>query len=188
MRRTLLLGAFALAAVACRDDQKTAPPIVAPSPEAAMLDSADQVAFGVRYGLTDAGVKRGELFADTAYIFDETTRFEFRKVRVEFNTAQGVKDGTLTAKRGLYSTRYGMLEGYGDVVLVTTDGKKLTSQELKYNQATNQITTDSAFVAEDGNRIQRGVGLVTDPKLTVVKIKSQASGEVRRVPVPQGRP
>ena len=188
MTNAFYLTVVMLVLAACGDDQKAAPPIVAPSPEAAMLDSADQVAFGVRYALTDAGVKRGELFADTAYIFDETTRFEFRKVRVDFNTSQGVKDGTLTARRGLYNTRYGMLEGYGDVVVVTTDGKKLTSPELKYNQATNQITTDSAFVFEDKDRIQRGVGLMTDPKLTVVRIKSKASGEVKRVPVPQGRP
>jgi LPS export ABC transporter protein LptC len=188
VRRALVLGAALLAAAACRDDRKTAPPIVAPSPAAAMLDSADQVAFGVRYGLTDAGVKRGELFADTAYIFDETTRFEFRKVRVEFNTALGVKDGVLTAKRGLYNTRFGMLEGYGDVVVTTTDGKKLSSPELKYNQATNQITTDSAFVFDDGKFVQRGIGLVTDPRLTRVQINRASSGVARRVPVPAGRP
>jgi len=185
MRRGTLLAAL-VAAVACRDETKTRPPIMAP--ESALLDSAEHVMFKVRYNLTTAGVKRGELLADTAFVFDETTRMEFRKVRVDFNTSQGVKDGVLTAKRGTWNSRFGMLEGYGDVVVVTTDGKKLTSPELKYNQATNQITTDSAFVFDDGKMVQRGIGLRTDPRLTQVEILRQASGVVRKVPVPQGKP
>jgi LPS export ABC transporter protein LptC len=176
---------IALTAAACTED-RALPPVAARAPS--LADSADQVMFLVRHSLADNGVKRGELTADTGYVFQSSSRYEFRKVRVEFNTPTGVKDGTLTAKRGVYMTRFGQLEAYGDVVVITTDGKKLTSQELRYNQATNEIATDSAFVFEDGQRIQRGVGLRTDPKLSRIQILGQASGEVKRVPVPQGRP
>ena len=48
---------------------------------------------GVRMLLTDRGVQRGELFADTAYVFDDRHRFELRKVRATFNTTTGAKDG-----------------------------------------------------------------------------------------------
>jgi hypothetical protein len=44
---------------------------------------------GVRMLLTDRGVQRGELFADTGYVFDDQTRFELRKVRATFNTSTG---------------------------------------------------------------------------------------------------
>ena len=40
---------------------------------------------------------RGELFADTAYVFDDQSRFELRKVRATFNTSTGTKDGVMSA-------------------------------------------------------------------------------------------
>jgi LPS export ABC transporter protein LptC len=172
-------------AAACTDD-RALPPVQARA--SSLADSADQVMFQVTYGLADAGVKRGELKADTGYVFQASSRYEFRNVHVDFNTATGVKDGTLTAKRGVYMTRFGQLEAYGNVVVLTTDGKKLTSPELKYNQATNEILTDSAFVFDDGKIIQRGVGLRTDPKLTRIRVLGKASGEVKKVPIPQGKP
>jgi len=185
-RRVRMLGVLTAAvavAAACGGDAKSRPPIVAP--QSSMLDSAEQFMLGVTYTLTNEGVKRGELVADTGYVFDETTRFEFRKVRVDFNTATGVKDGTLTARRGTYSQRLGVLEGWGDVVVVTQDGKKLTSPMLRYNKATDEISTDSAFVFDDGKMVRRGVGMRTDPRLSRVQILRGASGVVREVPVPQ---
>ena len=78
---------------------------------ATMADSAEQVMIGVRMLLTDRGVQRGELFADTAYVFDDQTRFELRKVRATFNTATGTKDGVLSADRGRYNQRDGEAGG-----------------------------------------------------------------------------
>lgn len=187
MRRRTLAGTLAAAVVlaACGDD-KAQPPVV--GPRASLADSADQVMIIVRYGLTDAGVKRGELVADTTYSFDENSRYEFRGVKVDFNTPQGVKNGTLTAKRGTYNTRFGVLEAFGDVRVVTQDGKKLSSPQLRYNQQTNEISTDSAFVFDDGKMVQRGIGMKTDPNLTRVQVMRNASTTVKNVQVPTGQP
>jgi len=186
-RRRALVGALAaaLTLTACGDD-KAQPPVV--GPRASLADSADQVMMVVRYGLTDAGVRRGELLADTTYSFDDNSRYEFRGVRVDFNTPQGVKNGTLTAKRGTYNTRFGLLEAFGDVRVVTQDGKKLTSPQLRYNQQTNEISTDSAFVFDDGKMVQRGIGMKTDPNLTRVQVMRNASTTVKNVQVPTGKP
>ena len=186
-RRRALVGALAaaLTLTACGDD-KAQPPVV--GPRASLADSADQVMMVVRYGLTDAGVRRGELLADTTYSFDDNSRYEFRGVRVDFNTPQGVKNGTLTAKRGTYNTRFGLLEAFGDVRVVTQDGKKLTSPQLRYNQQTNEISTDSAFVFDDGRMVQRGIGMKTDPNLTRVQVMRNASTTVKNVQVPTGKP
>lgn len=186
-RRTAAPVALAIAALtmACGDDRAT-PPVAAPAP--GLLDSADQVLFNVGYNLADAGVKRGELKADTAYAFQEGSRFEFRNVRVDFNTPQGVKNGYMTAKRGTYDVRIGRFEGFGNVVVVTNDGRKLTSPQLKYDQGSNEIATDSAFVFEDARQLQRGVGLRTDPNLTRIQVLSKWSGVIRKVQVPSGTP
>jgi len=79
-RRVWFAAAALLVAVACRK-QGSAPPV---KRGVTMADSAEQVMVGVRMLLTDRGVQRGELFADTAYVFDDQTRFELRKVRATF--------------------------------------------------------------------------------------------------------
>jgi LPS export ABC transporter protein LptC len=167
MRRGVWLAAAALfVALACRK-QGAAPPI---KRGVTMADSAEQIMLGVRMLLTDRGVQRGELFADTGYVFDEQTRFELRKVRATFNTSTGTKDGVLSADRGLYNQRESRLEGFGHVVIVTTEGKRLTSPHMKYLQLQNEVSSDSAFTLVEPGRTVSGIGFRADPQLTRVQI------------------
>src|SRR5215218_3414307 len=129
-----LAAAGLLAALACRK-QGSAPPV---KRGATLADSAEQVMLGVRMLLTDHGVQRGEMFADTAYVFEDQTRFELRKVRATFNTSTGMRDGVMSADRGRYSTRDETLEGFGNVVIVTNEGRRLTSPHIKYVKNANE--------------------------------------------------
>lgn len=165
-----LVSVAALAGTACR---KSAQPPVSTN---ATADSADQVMVEVRSLLTNAGVQRGELFADTAYVFDDNSRFEFRNVRTIFNTSTGVQDGTMKARRGLYDIRNGILEGFGDVEIVTNDGKRVTSPHLRYDQGRNLVTSDSAYTLREGSSVQRGVGFETDPQLNRFQCKASCGG------------
>ncbi len=165
--RVLPFVAFAtLLACGC-DGKGSALPVQA---KASLADSAEQVMFNVRTLLTERGVQRGELFADTAYIFNENTRFELRKVRTTFNTATGVKDGVMSADRGRYDVRQQVLEGFGNVVIITNDGKKLTSPQLKYTQGLNEVSSDTSFVLIQPSGTSSGIGLRADPQLTRVKV------------------
>jgi LPS export ABC transporter protein LptC len=170
--RMCLAVAALLAAVACKK-QGSAPPV---KRTATMADSAEQVMSGVRMLLTDRGVQRGELFADSAYVFDDQTRFELRKVRATFNTSTGTKDGVLTADRGLYNQREAKLEGFGNVVIVTTEGKRLTSPHMRYMQAQNEMSSDSAFTLVEPGRSLSGVGFRADPQLTRVVVLKAGEG------------
>lgn len=167
-----LLAALVVAGglAACQDANR--PPVSTNT----LADSADQVMYDVRSVITNSGVQRGELFADTAYVFDDNRRFEFRVVKVEFNKATGVKDGVMKAKRGRYDIGNGVLEGFGDVEIVTTDGRKITSPHLRYDQARNLVSSDSAFVMSEGGRVQRGVGFEADPQLNRFVCKSRCGG------------
>jgi LPS export ABC transporter protein LptC len=79
----------------------------------------------------------------------------------------------LSADRGLYNQRESKLEGYGNVVIVTTEGKRLTSPHMKYLQALNEVSSDSAFTLVEPGRSLSGVGFRADPQLTrVVVLKS----------------
>jgi LPS export ABC transporter protein LptC len=154
---------FALAVTAvggCKDTKQ--PPVSISAP----ADTAEQVGFNVRTLLTGNGVQRGELQADTMYVYNDQTKFDFRNARVKFNTETGAPNGNMRADRGIYDQRTQVLEGFGNVVVTTLDGKKLTSPHLKFNQVTNEISSDTTFRMTAGNRTQSGVGFKTDPNLS----------------------
>jgi LPS export ABC transporter protein LptC len=165
--RPLVLALLAFVGVAACQKKGAAPPV---KRGRTMADSAEQVMLNVRMLLVDRGVQRGEMFADTAYVFDDNTRFEFRKVRATFNTTTGTKDGVMSADRGRYSMREQILEGFGNVVIVTTEGKRLSSPHLKYSQGLNQVSSDTNFTLVEPGRDVSGIGFEADPQLTRVKI------------------
>jgi LPS export ABC transporter protein LptC len=137
-----------------------------PAKTSTIPDSADFVIFGMRTLLADQGVAKGELLSDTAFSYDDGTRLDLRRINLTFRTAQGVKDGILTAKTGVYNSRLSRLEARGNVVVVREDSTRLTSPQLVYDQARNQIFTDSAFVINQPNRQQySGIGFESDPRM-----------------------
>lgn len=138
---------------------------------ATAADSADQIMFGVRLDVTDAGVRRAAVQADTAYMYDDNTRTEMRQVHATFFTPTGEQDGVLTSKEGTYNTRLGNMEARGNVVVTATDGRKLESPHLNYDPARNEITSDSSFIVTETNgRKSSGIGFVTDPDLRTMRI------------------
>jgi LPS export ABC transporter protein LptC len=171
MTRWMLMAIAALAVVSC--NKSTQPRVSAAQ---ALADSAQQIMFDVHSLLTDRGVKRGELFADTVYVFNDQTRFLLRRVRAKFNTETGIPNGTLTGDRGTYDLRSGTLEGFGNVVVTSTDGRKLTSNHLKYSQTANEVSSDSAFTLVQLDRIQRGIGFVSDPNIRTFRCHRACSG------------
>lgn len=178
------IGLFALlaGAVAACQDKAAQPPV---GPAVTIADSADQIALKVTIILTDAGVARGTLYADTAFILRDASKFEFRNARVEFNTRQGTKNGTMTGKRATWDASQGIMEGFGDVVITTIDGKKLESPQLKFHRGLNEVSSDTTFRYSDGSRVQEGFGLRTDPQLTRIQVLGRARGRAGPVPVPE---
>jgi LPS export ABC transporter protein LptC len=174
MRRTgisVVLAVLAMAGACKREG--AAPPVQA---HATMADSAEQVMYNVHSLLTDKGVQRGELFADTVYIFDDNTRFELRKVHATFNTSTGAKDGVMSADRGRYNMRQQMLEGFGNVVIITNDGRRLTTPQLRYMQGLNEVSSDTSFTLIKPGQTVSGVGFKSDPQLTRFTILKGAKG------------
>lgn len=151
-------------AAQCPGRKGKATPAVAES--SAIPDSADQVAFGAKVVMTNRGVSNGVLLSDTTIIYDDGTRMELRGVNVTFFTSQGIEDGKMTARKGTYNTRLSRLEASGNVIVVRNDGRRLESQQLVYDQARNQIFTDSAFVLNEAARVFTGIGFESDPQMT----------------------
>ena len=175
MRRSLSL-ALALALIACKANKGTQ---VKAGGET-FADSADQVFYGVEAPLESGGVKRGTLFADTMYVMNDQTRFDFRMGNIEFNTATGVPDGSMRANRGRYDRRQQVLEGWGNVIVKSADGRMLKSPHVVYNQAQDKIWSDTTFEFTEPGRVSSGKGFETNSKLTRKSCKAdcKASGGV----------
>ena len=138
-------------------------------------DSADQVFFGVTAPLENGGVKRGTLTADTMYVMNDQSRFDFINGKVDFNTALGVPDGSMRADRGRYDRRQQQLEGWGNVVVRSADGRMLKSPHLVYNQAQDRIWSDTTFEFTEADRVTTGKAFDANTKLT----RTQCLGECK---------
>jgi LPS export ABC transporter protein LptC len=176
--RLFVASVLVLAAVSCR--KTTKPPTATGVADA---DTADQVLYDVRTPITESGVKRGVLFADTIYVYHDQTLFVMRRVRATFNTENGAPNGTLKGDHGTYDLRTQVLEGYGNVVVTSTKGERLSSNHLKFSQGLNEISSDSAYTLVRANGTQRGVGFRSDPNLAVFRCLSSCGGSA---PVPLG--
>lgn len=182
LRAILSLAAAALLGAACADVNEQRNVIS----ESSSLDSADQVAFGSRTVLTDAGLLRAEIFADTTLFLQQNTRIAMRVVHGVFFNAQGSRDATVTADRAAYDSRAQILEAYGNVVVTSVDGRVLKSPMLRFESTQNQILSDSAFtLTEPDGKEMSGVGFRADPNLqvvTVLQVERGRGGAVRMSP------
>lgn len=150
-------GICVVAAAACRD--ANAPPVAA-KPTAA--DSADQILVRATFLLSTAGIQRGRLDADTAYVLDQESRFDLRRTHVAFTTETGAPQGTMEANRGIYDLRTHILDGTGDVVVKLVDGKMLKSPHVVYNEIAHQISSDTSFTITGPQGTQYGTGFTSN--------------------------
>jgi LPS export ABC transporter protein LptC len=169
------VGCALIVAVACQDQGATPPVTGKASP-----DTADQTLFGIRLVLSDHGVQRALLQADTAFTFEDNTRTELRVVRSTFYTETGVKDATLTSRQGTYNSRSGNMEARGNVVVIAEDGRRLETPQLRYDPGRNEISGDSAFVLTRPEDVLEGIGFVTDPNLTRIRVIRAARGRTTK--------
>jgi LPS export ABC transporter protein LptC len=161
MRRILLVVTL-VAGAACSTNKGTQVKVTTDT----FADSADQVFYGVEAPFENGGIKRGTLYADTMYVMNDQSRFDFLQGRVEFNTQLGVPDGSMRADRGRYDRRAQTLEGWGNVVVKSADGRSLKSPHVVYNQMRDMISSDTTFEFIEADRTTTGNGFETNTSLT----------------------
>jgi LPS export ABC transporter protein LptC len=152
------LAAVALGpALACED------PGARPTTTVQATDSADQVLEGFSHWITKDGIRRSEVQADTAYFYENTQVTQLRNIRVIFYDLNGKESSTLTAKAGTYRWQDGSMQANGKVVVVSPDGRRLQTDTLKYDNATNTISTNTHFVMDRGADHLEGRSFRSDP-------------------------
>src|SRR5207249_10378223 len=119
---------------------------IKPTATIAAPDSADQVLFGMSHYVTNAGIQRAHVRADTAYLYSPAQTSELRNVHITFYDPRGAETSTLTSREGTYHWRGGDMEARGNVVVVRTDGATLRTEVIRYSQARNEVSADKPFV------------------------------------------
>ena len=138
----------------------------------AVLDSADQVLIGMTHYVTEAGVQRARVRADTAYFFSGTQKAELRTVHVTFYDQLGRPTSTLTAREGTQYWRTGDMQARGNVVVVRDkDGGTMRTEMMNYNQARNEVSSDKPFVFDAPDRHIVGEGFTSDPEFKNITAK-----------------
>lgn len=139
----------------------------------AALDSADQVLIGMSHYVTDQGVLRARVRADTAFFFSGTQQAELRNVHVTFYDAAGQPTSTLTSREGTHHWRTGDMEARGNVVVVRNkDGGTMRTEVMDYNQMRNEVSSDRDFVFNSPDRHVEGKGFTSDPEFKKITAKS----------------
>jgi LPS export ABC transporter protein LptC len=126
-------------------------------------DSADQVLEGFSHYVTNDGVRRSRVEADTAFYYEPTQITELHNVKVVFFDIKGAEGSTLTAQQGTYRWQDGSMEAAGNVRVVSPDGRRLTTESLRYDNATNTIMTDKQFSFDRGEEHLEGNSFRSDP-------------------------
>jgi len=163
----LALGGTGLAAflAACIDAG------VRPTGSVESADSADQVLIGMSTQLTDKGVLRSFVEADTAYLYQNPQYMDLRRFTVRMLDGQGNLQSTLTAERGRYESLTGKLDARGNVVVVSPDGRKLMTEHLIYDKTANQISSDSTFRYDGTDGTLSGNGFLSDIDFKNVQVR-----------------
>ena len=141
---------------------------IKPTATISAADSADQVLVGMSHFVTNAGIQRAHVRADTAYFYSPSQTAELRNVHITFYDTRGDQTSTLTSREGTYHWRSGDMEARGNVVVVRIDGATLRTEVLHYSQAKSQVSSDRPFVFDEPTRHIEGEGFTSDPDFKVV--------------------
>jgi LPS export ABC transporter protein LptC len=132
----------------------------------AAADTADQLMIGLTQYITEKGVRKAYLEADTAFLYENAGRADLKKVKVTFFGTVGDTSSVVTGKIGFYDWRTGKMETREDVLVVLSNGGRLTTSVLRYDQTKNEVSTDQHYVYVGPDQNMEGEGFTTDPALS----------------------
>jgi LPS export ABC transporter protein LptC len=149
-----------------------------PSATITAADTADQVLIDMTHYVTNDGVVRARVRADTAFFYQNSQSVEMHNVHITFYDTDGHETSTMSAKDGTYHWATGDMEGRGNCVVVGAgDGRTLRSEVMRYKQATNQVSSDQPFDFVGPGRHVQGQGFTSDPDFrNVTALKPTGTG------------
>ena len=101
---------------------------------------------------------------------------------MDFFDDKAVRSSELTAHQGEIQQQSRDMTARGQVVLQTTEGTRMTTEELRFSNNNQQITSDKLVRVERQGDVLEGTGFASDPNLHHFEFKTQVHATVRRKP------
>jgi lipopolysaccharide export system protein LptC len=152
------------------------PPAV-PGPSSGELPDQEVSDFSVTE--TDAGKPQWTLYARDAAIYNARNAIVARGVRIDFFDEQGKRSSTLTAREGEMNQLHRDMVARGNVVLQTTEGTRMSTEELQFLNQRQRIISDKFVRVERAGDVLTGVGFESDPNLEHFEFKRRVQATVR---------
>ena len=152
---------------------------VSPGPSSGELPDQEVSDFAITE--TDQGRVEWKLYARDAATFTTRNLVLAHQVRIDFFDEDGSKSSELVAREGEINSRTRNMTARGNVVLQTTEGTRLSSEELRFLNREQQIVVpdDQLVRVERGGDVLTGYGFVSDPDLSRFEFKRQVKATVR---------
>jgi LPS export ABC transporter protein LptC len=165
----LLVGVVAVAG--CTDIEQAS----GPDQDAARLP--DQQIYDYRLIDSEAGVTQWILGSQRMEKYAGREDVELYDLEMQFYD-EGKYFSTLTAERGRANLQTKNLFAWGNVVVVTTDGRRLETEELHYDDAAGRIYNDVYNRFTWGEDMMTGNHLEATPDLKYLEIKEKVNADM----------
>lgn len=126
---------------------------------------------------TEAGQRRWVLDSSRMQKFPDREELELFDVHMDFYR-DGAYYSTLTSQRGRANPARKDLFAWGAVVVTTVDGRRLETEELRYDNASGRITNEVFNRFTRGDDVATGYGLVATPALDYFELKEFVDASV----------
>lgn len=139
---------------------------------------------------TDRGRPQWKLYARYAATYTARNVVVARAVRVDFFDEQARHSSTLTAREGELNQRTRNMTARGNVVLQTTEGTRLSTEELRFLNRENRIVVpdDRLVRVQREKDVLTGYGFESDPDLRRYEFKRSVKATVHAEPPPEPAP
>jgi LPS export ABC transporter protein LptC len=169
----LLCAAFCLG---CSQGEDPPAPTTVAEGEAAG-PPPDQVLFDATITDTTEGDRRWILDSERLEKQTKSDMAELYTVHMDFYKADTLYS-TLTSERGRANLKTKLLHAWGNVVVVTRDGRRLETEELTYDNARGRIHNEVFNRFTRGEDVMTGIGMEATPELDYFELKNEVAADV----------
>jgi LPS export ABC transporter protein LptC len=133
--------------------------------------NADNIVVGLTHNMTNNGLRRALLFADTAYVYEDSASMDLRNVKLTLFDDLGRKTADLRSRRGKLNTVTRAMVATGDVDLTTVEsGRRIRTQELNYDPQADRVWSNKPTEMREGGTVLNGTGFTADSRMRNVQV------------------
>ena len=128
---------------------------------------------------TDSGRAQWTLFSKQALTYQARDLVQARTLRILFFDEKGARSSELIAREGELYQRSRDMVARGKVVLLTVEGWRMSTEEMRFSNSTNRITSDVLVRVEKEGSVLEGIGFESDPNLQNFVFRKQIRATIQ---------